>query len=111
MKIAQIQGNSAATLKITLFNGGDSDNIDNNDDERVFTDPDRLDLRRAPNPHVSFGGGPHVCLGAHFARMQLAVFYEEFLAAVPRPRLAGPPARLVSHVINSLKSLPLRMVD
>ncbi|MFD0412678.1 cytochrome P450 [Streptomyces sp. NPDC127108] len=82
-----------------------------NRDERVFAEPDRLDLRRTPNPHVSFGGGPHVCLGAHFARLQLAVFYEEFLAAVPRPRLAGPPVRLVSHFINSLKSLPLRVVD
>ncbi|MFD9886026.1 cytochrome P450 [Streptomyces alboflavus] len=82
-----------------------------NRDERVFTDPDRLDLRRAPNPHVSFGGGPHVCLGAHFARLQLAVFYEEFLAAVPEPRLAGPPVRLVSHFINGLKSLPLRLAD
>ena len=38
VKIAQIQGNSAATLKISLFNGGDSDNINNNDDQRVFTD-------------------------------------------------------------------------
>ncbi|WJV45524.1 cytochrome P450 [Streptomyces flavofungini] len=82
-----------------------------NRDERVFTEPDRLDLRRTPNPHVSFGGGPHVCLGAHFARLQLALFYEEFLAAVPNPRLAGAPVRLVSHFINSLKSLPLRMAD
>ncbi|GHC55489.1 cytochrome P450 [Streptomyces flavofungini] len=82
-----------------------------NRDERVFAEPDRLDLRRTPNPHVSFGGGPHVCLGAHFARLQLAVFYEEFLAAVPQPRPAGVPRRLVSHFINSLKSLPLRVAD
>ena len=42
-----------------------------NHDERVFADPHRLDLARTPNPHVSFGDGPHVCLGAHFARLQV----------------------------------------
>ncbi|MBW5423274.1 cytochrome P450 [Streptomyces sp. BG9H] len=74
-------------------------------DERVFTDPHRLDLSRSPNPHVAFGEGPHVCLGAHFARLQLRVFYEEVARALPRLRLAAPPHRLVSHFINGLKSL------
>jgi len=79
-----------------------------NRDERVFADPDRLDLSRAPNPHVSFGDGPHVCLGAHFARLQLRVLYAEALRAFPTaPRVAGPPQRLVSNFINGLKSLPL----
>ncbi|WP_128431123.1 cytochrome P450 [Streptomyces cyaneus] len=80
-----------------------------NRDERVFTDPDRLDLSRAPNPHVSFGDGPHVCLGAHFARLQLSVLYREVLRAVPVLRTAGPPRRLVSNFINGLKSLPLQV--
>ncbi|MGW2228385.1 cytochrome P450 [Streptomyces formicae] len=74
-------------------------------DERVFTDPHRLDLSRAPNPHVAFGEGPHVCLGAHFARLQLRVFYEETVRALPELRLVEPPRRLVSHFINGLKSL------
>ncbi|MEU7580303.1 cytochrome P450 [Streptomyces sp. NPDC041068] len=76
-------------------------------DERVFTDPHRLDLSRSPNPHVAFGEGPHVCLGAHFARLQLRVFYEESARALPELRLAAPPRRLVSHFINGLKSLRL----
>ncbi|MEU6126997.1 cytochrome P450 [Streptomyces sp. NPDC047123] len=76
-------------------------------DERVFTDPHRLDLTRSPNPHVAFGDGPHVCLGAHFARLQLRVFYEESVRALPALRLAAPPRRLVSHFINGLKSLRL----
>lgn len=81
-----------------------------NRDERVFADPDRLDLSRAPNPHVSFGDGPHVCLGAHFARLQLRVLYAEALRAFPTaPRVAGPPERLVSNFINGLKSLPMRV--
>ncbi|MFF4396330.1 cytochrome P450 [Streptomyces sp. NPDC001480] len=78
-----------------------------NRDERVFTDPDRLDLARTPNPHVSFGDGPHVCLGAHFARLQLRLLYEEALGALPALRLAGPAERLVSNFINGIKSLPL----
>ncbi|MFD3573518.1 cytochrome P450 [Streptomyces sp. NPDC058644] len=77
-----------------------------NHDERVFADPHRLDLSRSPNPHVSFGEGPHVCLGAHFARLQLRVLYEELRAAQPAPpQLAGPPVRLVSNFINGLKSV------
>jgi len=80
-----------------------------NHDERVFTDPHRLDLSRTPNPHVSFGDGPHVCLGAHFARLQLRVLYEEVWSALPSLRTAGPPRRLVSNFINGLKSLPLQV--
>ncbi|QEV20934.1 cytochrome P450 [Streptomyces alboniger] len=78
-------------------------------DGRVFTDPHRLDLARSPNPHVAFGEGPHVCLGAHFARLQLRVFYEEVTRALPVLRLAAPPRRLVSHFINGLKSLRLEV--
>ncbi|MFI8261893.1 MULTISPECIES: cytochrome P450 [unclassified Streptomyces] len=80
-----------------------------NHDERVFTDPGRLDLGRTPNPHVSFGDGPHVCLGAHFARLQLRVLHEEWRAAMPPPELAGPPRRLVSNFINGITRLPLRV--
>ncbi|MGW9589678.1 cytochrome P450 [Streptomyces chartreusis] len=80
-----------------------------NRDERVFTDPDRLDLTRAPNPHVSFGDGPHVCLGAHFARLQLRVLYREAMRALPVLRPAGPPERLVSNFINGIKSLPMQV--
>jgi cytochrome P450 len=82
-----------------------------NRDERAFTDPGRLDLARTPNPHVSFGNGPHVCLGAHFARLQLRLLYEEALRALPGPlRLAGPCERLVSNFINGVKSLPVQAI-
>ncbi|MFJ5552025.1 cytochrome P450 [Streptomyces sp. NPDC093225] len=81
-----------------------------NHDERVFADPHRLDLGRRPNPHVSFGDGPHVCLGAHFARLQLRILHEEWRAAgLPVPELAGEPRRLVSNFINGIKSLPVRV--
>ncbi|MEU3411562.1 cytochrome P450 [Streptomyces sp. NPDC006658] len=82
-----------------------------NRDERVFADPDRLDPTRSPNPHVSFGDGPHVCLGAHFARLQLRLLHEEVLRVLPVPPvLAGPAARLVSNFINGVKALPVTVV-
>ncbi|MFE7355007.1 cytochrome P450 [Streptomyces sp. NPDC057543] len=82
-----------------------------NHDERVFPNPFTLALSRTPNPHLSFGDGPHVCLGAHFARLQLAALYEETCRALPpgRLQLAAPPSRLVSNFINGLKSLPVRV--
>ncbi|GHJ37019.1 cytochrome P450 [Streptomyces sp. TS71-3] len=79
-----------------------------NHDERVFPDPHVLDLARSPNPHISFGDGPHVCLGAHFARLQLHTLYDEARRVLPGPlHLAAPPRRLVSNFINGLKSLPV----
>ncbi|MGG2460969.1 cytochrome P450 [Streptomyces sp. RGM 3693] len=89
--------------KVVVFHGSA------NYDERVFAEPGRLDLARTPNPHVSFGDGPHVCLGAHLARLQLRVLYEETCAVLPAVAVAGPPQRLVSNFINGLKSLPLRV--
>ncbi|WP_330259958.1 cytochrome P450 [Streptomyces murinus] len=80
-----------------------------NRDERAFADPGRLDLARSPNPHVSFGDGPHVCLGAHFARLQLRLLYAEVARALPELRPAGPAERLVSNFINGLKSLPVQI--
>ncbi|MEU7011075.1 cytochrome P450 [Streptomyces sp. NPDC046332] len=80
-----------------------------NHDERVFTDPDRLDLDRSPNPHVSFGEGPHVCLGAHFARLQLRVLHEEVRDTLDDLTLTAPPRRLVSNFINGVKTLPVRV--
>lgn len=84
-----------------------------NHDERVFPDPFALDLARSPNPHTSFGDGPHVCLGAHFARLQLRTLYEEACRVLPPGPLrpAAPPRRLVSNFINGLKSLPVRVAD
>ncbi|MER7956199.1 cytochrome P450 [Streptomyces sp. NPDC096030] len=80
-----------------------------NHDERVFTDPHRLDLGRTPNPHVSFGEGPHVCLGAHFARLQLRVLHEEVRDTLGDLTLTAPPRRLVSNFINGVKTLPVRV--
>ena len=61
-----------------------------NRDEDVFDDPFRFDIERSPNEHVAFGGGgPHHCLGANLARMQLRVFWEEMVRLVPEVEAAG----------------------
>lgn len=78
-----------------------------NRDEKVFTDPERFDITRSPNPHVGFGGpGPHFCLGAHLARREITVMFRELFRQVPTIRVDGEPDRLLSHFINGIKHLP-----
>lgn len=80
-----------------------------NRDEAVFPEADRFDITRTPNDHVSFGYGPHFCLGAQLARTQLKAMIRQVLELPGlEPAVAGPPARLVSNFQNGLKSLPVR---
>src|SRR3954454_15497439 len=79
-----------------------------NRDERVFADPDRFDVRRAPNPQLSFGHGPHFCLGAQLARVQLRALFGELLRRTDTLELDGPPALLRSNFQRGVKRLPLR---
>jgi len=80
-----------------------------NRDETVFDDPQRFDIHRDPNPHLSFGIGEHFCLGAHLARLEGRVFFEELLARFPTIEPTGPPVRTRSNLNNSLKTLPVRL--
>jgi cholest-4-en-3-one 26-monooxygenase len=80
-----------------------------NRDESVFADPMTFDIERTPNEHVAFGGGgPHFCLGANLARMEIRVIFEELLGRWHDLELAGEPARLRSNFINGIKHIPLR---
>jgi cholest-4-en-3-one 26-monooxygenase len=80
-----------------------------NRDEEVFEDPFRFDIRRDPNPHIAFGGGgPHFCLGANLARMEIRVLFEELIRRVPRVEALGPADRLRSNFIAGIKHLPVR---
>jgi cholest-4-en-3-one 26-monooxygenase len=82
--------------------------ISANRDEEVFTDPFTFDITRSPNPHVAFGGGgPHYCLGANLARMELRLILTELLTRVPDLELAGDPEYLVSNFIGGIKHLPV----
>jgi cytochrome P450/nitrite reductase/ring-hydroxylating ferredoxin subunit len=82
-----------------------------NYDDRQFPDPYRLDVGRTPNKHVTFGlGGPHFCLGAHLAKLEIRVWLEAMLPYLPRLELAGDPVRLRSNFFNGVKRLPVRVV-
>ena len=79
-----------------------------NRDETVFDRPYDFDITRSPNPHVAFGGGgPHFCLGANLARMEIRVMFSELLRRIPDIELAGPVERLRSNFINGIKHLPV----
>jgi cytochrome P450 monooxygenase len=61
-----------------------------NNDKRVFTAPDELDITRSPNPHLAFSHGNYYCLGAPLAKMQLVMTCNALLAALPTLRVANP---------------------
>jgi cholest-4-en-3-one 26-monooxygenase len=81
-----------------------------NRDEDVFEDPFRLDVSRHPNEHIAFGGGgPHHCLGANLARMEIKIFFEEWVRRVSQVEGVGAPERLRSNFIGGIKHLPVRL--
>jgi cholest-4-en-3-one 26-monooxygenase len=82
-----------------------------NRDERVFADPDRFDITRDPNPHVTFGGGgPHFCLGANLARLEMRTLFGELARRCERIEPTGEVTRLRSYFINGIKTLPVNLV-
>ena len=82
-----------------------------NRDDEVFNEPQAFDIRRHPNPHLSFGIGSHFCLGVHLARLEGKVFFEELLDSFSTIELTGDPVRIRSNLNNTLKRLPVQLVD
>ena len=82
--------------------------ISANYDETVFKEPYDFDIERSPNEHMAFGsGGPHFCLGANLARLEIKIMFEEILKRFPNMELTGQPQRLRSNFINGIKHLPV----
>ncbi|MGH8973948.1 MAG: cytochrome P450 [Acidimicrobiia bacterium] len=80
-----------------------------NRDEAVFDAPERFNVRRTPNHHVAFGFGPHFCLGATLARIEMRALLQVLAPQVNRFELAGPVKRAQSSFLNGIKELPLRV--
>jgi cytochrome P450 len=81
-----------------------------NRDEEVFPDPYTFDVTRKPNDHVTFGpGGPHFCLGAHLARLETKILFQELLPRLKSIELAGPVERIRSDFVNGIKRMPVRV--
>lgn len=81
-----------------------------NRDEAVFKDPYTFDIRRNPNPHLTFGGGgPHFCLGSNLARLEMRIVFEELARQVKGIELTGNVSRLRSHFVHGIKTLPVRL--
>jgi cytochrome P450/nitrite reductase/ring-hydroxylating ferredoxin subunit len=79
-----------------------------NFDESRFPDPYRFDIGREPNRHLTFGlGGPHFCLGAHLARLEVRIWLEEMIPHLDHLQPAGAPDRLRSNFFNGIKRLPV----
>lgn len=93
----------AAGDKVVMFYGAA------NRDPAVFDEPDRFDVGRTPNPHVAFGGGgPHLCLGMHVARVEIAAMLRELLTRMPGLAPAGPRTLLASNFIAGVRTMPVR---
>jgi cytochrome P450 len=79
-----------------------------NRDERVFADPDAFDMGRDAKAHLAFGHGPHFCLGAYLARVQMKALFTEVLTRTSWIESAGDAAYLRSNFQRGVKRLPIR---
>lgn len=77
-------------------------------DEAVFEDPHVFNIERKPNPHLAFGTGPHLCLGLHLARLEIASFMGQLLPRLDEIELNGEPEFLRAAFVTGVKSLPIK---
>ncbi|MGI0156617.1 MAG: cytochrome P450, partial [Thermoplasmata archaeon] len=75
-----------------------------NRDPSQFPGPERMDVTREPNNHLSFGFGTHFCLGAALARLEIRVFFEELLRRVRSMRLVSEPVEMPNAFVYGLRS-------
>jgi len=83
--------------------------VSGNRDEDVFVDPEKFDIGRDPNKHLSFGYGVHFCLGASLARMEMNSFFSELIPRIKSIELAGKPDLMATTFVGGLKHLPIRV--
>jgi cytochrome P450 family 130 len=77
-------------------------------DDREFDDPERFDIHRKIQRHLSFGHGAHHCLGAALARLEGRIAFEELLGRIPEYEVVGTPVHYASSWARAFQALPLR---
>lgn len=82
-----------------------------NRDEERFDNPYALDLTRWPNDHLTFGRGPHACMGANLARLEIRILFEELLPRIATIEQTGEMERVRSNFVRGIKRFPVRMVE
>lgn len=80
-----------------------------NNDEVEFQDPDRFDLTRSPNRHLSFLYGSHFCIGAHLARVEIGSLFEALREEVTTLTQTGPAVPIYSSFLHGYSSLPVQL--
>ncbi|WP_406229318.1 cytochrome P450 [Nocardia sp. NBC_01009] len=85
-------------------------NVSANRDETRFSDPDAVQFDRKPNPHLAFGYGPHFCVGAHLARLELAIVLDEMRRTARTIIPTGRPRPLYSNFLHGYATLPIELV-
>jgi len=83
-------------------------NCSANRDEEVFTNPYHFDATRANNPHMGFAFGPHICLGANLARMEMRIMLNVLLENIPEMELTAEPEIAASLIFRGIKRMPVR---
>ncbi|MBZ9646902.1 cytochrome P450 [Sphingobium sp. 3R8] len=78
-----------------------------NRDETVFDAPERFDIERSPNPHLSFGYGAHLCIGQHLAKLEMKILFEELIARIASVSLDGEASKTKSWFISGIRCLPV----
>lgn len=79
-----------------------------NFDEQVFDAPFEFRIDRKPNRHLAFGTGPHQCLGLLLARLEMRIFFSQFIPRIEQMELAGEPERLRASFVHGFKHMPIR---
>jgi cytochrome P450 len=81
-----------------------------NRDEEIFENPNKFDVTRNPNEHMTFGrGGPHMCLGNALARIELRVMFEDLISRIEKVELSGEVDHLRSNFVNGIKRMPVKV--
>ncbi|MFE3203681.1 cytochrome P450 [Embleya sp. NPDC055664] len=112
-----LHGGRTVTSDVTVdghrFAAGDAVSVwisSANFDGEVFADPDRFDLNRSPNKHLTFAYGSHFCLGHYLARLEVEAVLDGLRRLVADIEPLGPPQPIYSSILSGMQSLPVRLI-